>query len=299
MEFDDVRAFVTVANLASVSLAARQLNITQPAVTRRLQRLETSLGAILLNRRTRPVVLTSAGQATLERCRRLLNNVQEVKAAASARGALKGELRIGVAHALTEFALTEPVGQIRHKFPKVALRLSTGWSRELVERVRSGALDSAVILLAQGEPLPPEVAGKQIAKERLLVVASRQTAAKRFRTVQDLAETQWVLNPEGCAARAGLRRALLHANIDLLVAVEAYNYELQLSLVAQNRGLSLVPERILTRSAHRSRLCVLKIPGLEFPLVVWVIHRERFSRFDQVLSQLCHCLREKLGARPL
>jgi DNA-binding transcriptional LysR family regulator len=294
MEFDDVRAFVAVANSGSVSLAARDLNVTQSAVTRRLQRLETSLGTSLLNRRTRPVTLTGVGQATLERCRRLLNEVREVKAAASNGETPKGELRVGVAHALTEFTLTEPAGEIRHKFPKLALRFSTGWSRELLERVRSGALDSAVILLAEGEPLPAAVKGQQIAKERLVVVASRQYVPRRIRNIQHLANVQWILNPEGCAARAGLRRALLQADIDMIVTVEAYNYELQLALVAQNRGLSLVPERLLRRSRQRSRLRVFHVAGLEFPLVVWMVYREPLAGLDRVVAELCRSLNEKL-----
>lgn len=289
-----MRAFVAVANLGSVSLAARDLNVTQSAVTRRLQRLETSLGTTLLDRRTRPVLLTGAGQMTLERCRRLLNDVREVRAAASNGGPLKGEFRVGVAHALTEFTLTGPVGEIRRQFPGLALRTSTGWSREVLERVRSGALDAAVILLAEGESLPAEVAGTQIAKERLVVVASRQHGPRRVRNIQDLAGVRWILNPEGCAARAGLRRALLQADIDMMVAVEAYNYELQLALVAENRGLSLVPERILNRSRQRSRLRVLHVAGLEFPLAVWVLHREPLAGLDRVVAELGRSLTEKL-----
>src|ERR1051326_2461792 len=151
MEFDDVRAFVTVAKLGSVTLAARDLHVTQSAVTRRLQRLETSLGAVLLDRGSRPVMLTGAGKATIEKCRRLLNDVREIKAAVVDPGTWMEEFRVGVAHALTEFTLTGPVGKIRRKFPNVSLRLTTGWSRELLERVRSGTLDAAVILLPEGE----------------------------------------------------------------------------------------------------------------------------------------------------
>jgi DNA-binding transcriptional LysR family regulator len=294
MEFDDVRAFVTVANVGSVSLAARDLNITQSAVTRRLQRLETSLGATLLDRRTRPVMLTGAGQATLERCRRLLNDVREVRAAASNGELPQGEIRIGVAHALTELALTEPVGEIRRTFPKLALRLSTGWSHDLLERVRSGALDAAVILLPEGEPLPTEVAGKHTGSERLVVVASRRHGPQRVPKIQDLAGVQWVLNPEGCAARAGLRRALLRADIDMVVAVETYNYELQLALVSQNRGLSLVPERILNRSRQRPLLRIMRIAELEFPLIVWTVRREPLAGLESVISELSRVLAERL-----
>jgi DNA-binding transcriptional LysR family regulator len=294
MEFDDVRAFVRVADTASVSQAARDLNVTQSAVTRRLQRLETSLGTTLLERRTRPVTLTGAGQAALERCRRLLNDAREVRAAAANGELPTGELRIGVAHALTELTLTEPVGQVRGKFPKIALRLRTGWSRELLERVRTGALDAAIILLSEGERLPVEVVGSQIGKERLVVVASRQEHRSPVLKIQDLAGVQWVLNPEGCAARAALRRVLLRANIDMVVAVEAYNYELQLALVAQKRGLSLVPERILSRSQLRSRLRPLRVPGLDFPMTIWTVHGEPNTGFDVVIAELSRVLIERL-----
>ena len=97
-----MRAFVSVADAGSVSLAARDLYVTQSAVTRRLQRLEASLGTPLVDRSTRPVGLTGAGQAALERCRRLLNDVREVRAAMANRDLPMGEIRIGVAHALTE-----------------------------------------------------------------------------------------------------------------------------------------------------------------------------------------------------
>jgi DNA-binding transcriptional LysR family regulator len=105
---------------------------------------------------------------------------------------------------------------------------------------------------------------------------------------------QWILNPEGCAARAALRRRLLQANIDMAVAVEAYDYELQLALVAQGRGLSLVPERILARSRIKPRLQTLRVSGLDFPLTVWTVFREPFAGFEAVLAELCHLLVERL-----
>ena len=294
MEIDDVRAFVSVADTGSVSLAARDLHVTQSAVTRRLQRLETSLGAVVLDRRTRPITLTVVGQAALERCRRLLNDVREVRAITGNGRCPAGELRIGVAHALTEVTLAEPVGEVRRKFPNIALRLSTGWSRDLLERVRTRAVDAAVILLPEGEHLPAEVAGKEIGKERLVVVAPRQKGRFQARMIRDLAGVQWILNPEGCAARAALRRRLQQADIDQVVAVEAYNYELQLALVAEGRGLSLVPERILLRSRFRSRLQTLRVAGLEFPLTVWTVLREPFAGFEPVIAELCRVLAEQL-----
>jgi DNA-binding transcriptional LysR family regulator len=294
MELEDLRAFVTVVEAGSVSGAARELYVTQSAVTRRLQRLETSIGTSLLDRRTRPASLTGPGQVVLERCRRLLNDFREVRAAAANGHLPMGEVKIGVAHALTEITLTEPVEEVRRKFPKVALRLLTGWSQDLLERVRSGSLDAAVILLAEGERLPAGVAGQQMGKERLLVVASRGAGTSRPPRIQDLSGTNWILNPEGCAARAALRRTLLRANIDMIVAVETFNYELQLSLVARNRGLSLVPERILLRSRLKPRLRVVHFPSLNFPLTIWAVQRQPCTGLNTVIAELSRVLMERL-----
>jgi len=294
MEFDDLRAFVTVVEAGSLSGAARELYVTQSAVTRRLQRLEMSIGMPLLDRSTRPVSLTGPGQVVLERCRRLLNDFREVRAAAANGHLPMEEVKIGVAHALNEITLTEPIEEVRQKFPKVALRLFTGWSHDLLERVRSGSLDAAVFLLAEGERLPAEVAGRQMGEERLLVVSARGRGVPRPRRVQDLGGASWILNPEGCTARAALRRTLLRANINMIVAVETYNYDLQLSLIARNRGLGLVPERILLRSRLKSLLRPLQIPGLHFPLTIWVAQRQPCTGLDAVIAELSRVLVQRL-----
>ncbi len=271
MEFDDLRTFVTVAETRSVSQAARQLFLTQPA--------------------------TPAGHQVLERCRRVLHSVREVQEAIAGDGVPAGELKVGVAHALTEIALTRPLDFIRKKFPRVDIRLTTGWSRVLLERVRAGSLDGAVILLPEEDVLPAGIQGAAVGKEQLVVVAPKEKAVRR-RKAEDLRGVHWILNPEGCGARSSLQRALQRHNVEMHVALETYNYELQLNLVARNRGWSLVPSRILHRSAVRARLRVLPIDGLRFPLTVWTVTREAEMRLAAVIEQFNRQLNEKLSVRP-
>jgi DNA-binding transcriptional LysR family regulator len=294
VHFDDVRTFVAVAEARSVSRAARDLHLTQPAVTRRVQRLETSLGVTLCDRRRRPFTLTAAGRAALERCRRVLRAVRDVHTAAD-NGAPPGEIRIGVAHALTELTLTEPIDRLRRSFPRVALALATGWSRDLLERVRAGALDAAVILLPAAERLPAGLDAVAVGRERLVVVEPRRTGRARARGLAGLDGTGWVLNPDGCAARAMLERALHGARVRMRVAVETYTYELQLALVARGRGLGLVPARVLARSRLRSRLRVRRVPGLDFPLTIWSVRRGGDSELAPVLGALDHALGVRLS----
>ena len=298
MEFDDIRAFVAVAEARSVSRAARALYLTQPAVTRRMQRLESALGVTLCDRTRRPVTLTEAGQTVLERCRRVLEAVRDVRSSSEGTQVPAPELRIGVAHALTEVTLTQPVERVQRRFPYVSLCLSTGWTRDLLERVRARTLDGAVILLPDDERMPAGIDATRLGRERLVVVGPRQGNTPRFDGMASLGDVGWILNPEGCAARALLQRTLLAAGVRMRVAVETYTYDLQLALVARQRGWSLVPARILARSPLRSRLRVRRIHQLDFLLTIWAVRNPATPDLDAVWSELHQALTKRLSVPP-
>ena len=296
MDIQDARSFIAVVEAGSVSRAARELHLTQPAVTRRVQRLEQAVGAQLIDRSKRPFALTDIGQAAVERCRRLVSTQEELKSLAQGGALPTRECRIGVAHALTELALVEPIDDMRQAFPAVVVRLYTGWSRELVERVRSGALDAAVVLLPEGEILPSGTDGDALASEQIEVIAPRRWRARTW-SMRTAAEAGWILNPEGCAVRAWLQRSLARAGMPLRVGVETYNYELQMALVARARGLGLVPTRLLARSASRKQVCTLRIRGLEFPMTVWMITGTLALPLEQPLTTLNRALRARLSRK--
>jgi DNA-binding transcriptional LysR family regulator len=296
MDIQDARSFIAVVEAGSVSRAARELHLTQPAVTRRVQRLEQAIGAQLIDRSKRPFALTDIGQAAVERCRRLVSTHDELKSIAQAGALPTRECRIGVAHALTELALIEPIDEMRQAFPAVVVRLYTGWSRDLVERVRSGALDAAVVLLPDGEPLPSGTDGNALNREQMEVIAPRRWRTQTW-GIRAAAEAGWILNPEGCAARAWLQRSLARAGMPLRVGVETYNFEIQMALVARARGLGLVPARLLMRSASRKQLCTLRVRGLEFPMTIWMISGMLAPSLEQPLSTLSEALRGRLSRK--
>jgi DNA-binding transcriptional LysR family regulator len=291
---EDVRTFVSVVEAGSISVAAGELHLTQPAVSRRIQRLEAAIGSPLIDRTRRPFALTNAGRTALERCRRLLGMADELKAVGYDGLQPAREVRIGVAHALTELALTEPLDEVRREFPTALFRLHTGWSRDLLARVRTGALDAAVILLAEPDGPPAGVTADTLAREDLAIVAS-SAWPRGLHTVRDLRDQLWILNPEGCAARAGLQRELARARLPLRVGVETYNYELQLRLIARGRGLGLVPHRLLMRSPTRRRLRTLRVRELRFPQVIWMIRGDLAGGLNEPLDALRRALVDRLS----
>lgn len=292
MDLDDLRTFVALATTRSFSQTARQLFVTQPGVTRRLQRLEHAVGATLVDRRRRPLALTSAGEAILERSQHVLDSVAALRSATQVGAGVHREMAIGVAHALTEFALVEPVGCVRRELPRIALRLATGWSRDLTAMVRTGHLDAAFVLWPAAEPAPRGVESRALADERLIAVAARSRT--RPTQLRALDGADWILNPEGCAARAMVLDILRRAQVAGRVVVETYTYETQLALVARDRGLGMVPARLLAASRHRHEIRPLGLPELEIPMQVWALHRglpgELLAPFDLMCRELVRVL---------
>ncbi|HEU4891778.1 MAG TPA: LysR family transcriptional regulator [Vicinamibacterales bacterium] len=292
---EDIRTFVAVADAKGVSAAARELHLTQSAVTRRVQRVEHAVGARLVDRRHRPFVLTAAGGRALESCRRVLAAAAELHDTASPAPGAAGDLKLGVAHALTELVLVEPMGALAQSWPSVRWQLSTGWSEDLLARLKSGALDAVCVLLPKGQPIPPSLTGTVLGAEEVVVVAPRAWG-RRLTTPAQVARCGWVLNPEGCAARAWLRRALGRRDAPLDVRVDAYSYELQMALVARGRGLGLVPRRLLERSASRRQVAALRIRGLRFPFTVWMVTGNDTPRLQGALTALAEALARQLAA---
>jgi DNA-binding transcriptional LysR family regulator len=144
---DELRAFLVAAERGAINRAARELHLTQPAVTRRIQRLERALGVPLFDRRMRPPRLTRQGEIALREGQALVRAFARLRDVVNDAGAPSGDFRLGLAQPVAEMIAGSAIEQLRRQFPRLAIRLSAGWGREFVEPLRDGTLDFAVALL--------------------------------------------------------------------------------------------------------------------------------------------------------
>ncbi len=148
MELRHLRSFVAVADSGSISLAARRLNVTQPALSRQIQDLERDMGVRLFDRIGRRVILTGDGGDLLGRTRRVLADVDALQGRAQALGGGEGGiLRIGAPPQFIESALPEVLAAYRRARPGVEVQLVEDGANPLLRRVQHGELHLAVGVL--------------------------------------------------------------------------------------------------------------------------------------------------------
>ncbi|WP_306014797.1 LysR family transcriptional regulator [Oceanicaulis sp. MMSF_3324] len=159
------RLFVTAAETATLTAAAEQLHVSQPAATKSLAQLEAELGGPLFERSGRKLVLTRMGEALLPRARALLQQANDLKAEAERwRSGEDGVLNLGAGPSLTYRLLPEAVARYYRAGRTVQLTIHAGAAGALVEQVRRGALDLVAADMGEADldpsltvhPLPEE-----------------------------------------------------------------------------------------------------------------------------------------------
>lgn len=145
-------AFATVARHASFTLAAKELFLTQSAVSHALRALEDELGQRLLDRVGKRVVLTQAGEQLLVHVHRIL---REMDAARTGLDHLAnwghGRLRVGASLTACQYLMPTVLREFRQSFPKCVIRIEPGDHARQIELLRNGQIDLAVMLRPTGE----------------------------------------------------------------------------------------------------------------------------------------------------
>ncbi|AOJ71902.1 MULTISPECIES: LysR family transcriptional regulator [Burkholderia] len=296
MKISDIDAYAAVVRCQSLSLAAAELGITQPAITRRVQNLEEALGVELLDRNTKPPRPTEMGWRVHDQCRTVLREMRALRELVAEPLPPAGEFRLGLTHGIGELLLLDLLAMLRDRWPALAPQVATGWGGALLDQLGHDALDAALVFLAREIALPAHVAGERLIGTRLVVVARKGDFPRRGYRLADCHEAGWVLNPDGCGFRAGLKRALDAQRLPLRVTLDTYGRELQLQSVANGLGLGLMPLPLVEMSPLRDALDIVPIADFKPQIDLWALRREHASRLAAPAGAIGQLARTRLRA---
>ena len=171
MDLKQLEYFVRVAELGSFTRAAIALDVAQPALSRQVRLLEVELRQNLLTRNGRGAVPTEAGQLLLEHGRGILHQVALAREElGAARGALAGRVSIGLPPSLSRLITVPLTHSFRAALPQAQLTLTEGFSLLMLDGLRAGNLDMAVLY---NPDKSPELEMAMLHKEELVLISPR------------------------------------------------------------------------------------------------------------------------------
>jgi DNA-binding transcriptional LysR family regulator len=276
MTLTQLRYFAAVARSRSLSRAAAELRIAQPAITRQLKLLESELEAVLFTRHHRGVELTEAGRLLLDRAEFQIHSFDQIRGEFRALSfAPTGRVRIGCPPALTRPLLSGPLAAFIRLHPNLGVEVRESISEQLVRAVLTDQIDIAIASTVA--PIP-HISSEVLFKERVWLFGSPKARLAKRVSLAFLSGLPLLVARRGNATRDLIERRMAEARLRLHVLVETDSTQLNEELVTAGAGYAIAPYFSL-----RDKLEAKRVSGA--PIESLAIERALIRRKDRPLTR--------------
>jgi DNA-binding transcriptional LysR family regulator len=252
--------FLVVVGAGRISVAAKVMHLSQPAVTAQIRRLEESLGAALFTRSVRGVSPTAAGDRLTEYARSIQQLLDDAVADVSGVREARGELCVAASTTIAAHVLPPLLAEFRSANRDVRLRVRVGNTAEITDDVRSGR---APIGLVEGHPRAAGLRLEPFVDDEIVPVVGRDSTF-RIRSVGDLLEVPILWREAGSGTRSVVERAFTKAGVRRRTSprdVELGSTEAIISGAMAGLGVAFVSRWSIR--AHVAAGLVRVVPGLD------------------------------------
>lgn len=287
-----LRVFAAVAQQKSFTRAARELHLTQPAVSQQLKLLEAEVGLPLFEHVGRTIHLTAAGEALLH----YATQVNEVLRAASEsfaemRGLKRGVLKLG-AVSTAKYFTPSLLSAFTVEYPQVSIKFAVGNREEVIKQLADNETD----LVIMGRP-PRELVttAEPFARHPLVIIAAPDhplARATRKIPLKRLESENFVIREPGSGTRASMEHVFRERGVEFRASMEVSSNETIKQAVMAGMGLSFISKHTVSLELAAGKLVTLNVSGLPLVRDWYVIHLR-----DKRLSPITVAFRTFLLAR--
>lgn len=293
MDLRQLEIVRVVAGTGSFTAAARQLHVSQSAVSRQVLLLEEELKEPIFLRLGRRVRLTPAGETLLGLSQRVLSDVRETTdAIREHQRRLTGTVHVGGGMTVCLHVFPSLLKEFRRRHPAVDVKLTTGGTPHLLDRLRSGALDVALLTLpVEGSDLMQV----PVMREELLLVGDRSHPLARQRRIRprDLDRQRLVLFERGSSTRRVVDDMIAREQIGPRIVMETENVEILKALVGIGMGMTIIPYQAAAREVRAGQLWCRRLDGVSMVRETgWVYMRT--ARVPRLVQQMFEALTRTL-----
>jgi LysR family hydrogen peroxide-inducible transcriptional activator len=297
-----LRYFDALARHGHFGRAADACAISQPALSMQIKELEETLGGVLLERGARHVGLTKFGEEVAQRVRDILRSVDELgDFARASRDQLAGRLRVGMIPTIAPYLLPTVIGNLTRLHPELDIHVRETLTPKLIQELREGRLDTAIVALPVSEPSLTEVA---LFAENFLLVRPGEAEGTPVPTVKALREMRLLLLEEGhCFRDQALSFCNMHASPPREV-LDASSLSTLVQMVSAGIGVTLIPEMAVAVETRSAPVSVARFKNPQPSRTIGMVWRKtsplarQLMQISEVICLSADTLRKQRASGP-
>jgi DNA-binding transcriptional LysR family regulator len=238
LDLKKLRAFRLVARHGNLRLAAARLNITVPAISFQIRRLEEDLGVKLFQRLPNKLILTRAGETFVREAEAIFERIGKAVATLSDQSSPKGRVSLSIGNDLAWY-FAPRIGAFIKRYPGIELRMQIYKASEALAALGKGDLDVGVGIFPA---IPKSLLHEVVAESSLSLVCQTGHPLLRQRPVrlEDIARYKLLVLPRHTHTRQVIDRAFAGAHVEPRTFIEAGNCQTARAFVEQGLGVAIV-----------------------------------------------------------
>jgi DNA-binding transcriptional LysR family regulator len=261
VNLDLYRVFYTVAKSGSLTKAAEELYISQPAVSRSIKQLETQLGVSLFTRTHRGMKLSpQGGELIFDEVERALTLLVDAENRIAARKTTAtGTLRIGASDTIFEYFLADKIVDFHERFPEVNIDLVADFTPDTIAKLKEDKCDVAFVNLPIETDADLKLYGNCMLLNDTFVTGGKfADLAEEKLTLAELKKYPLIFMDKNTVARRSLDAFLQSIGVSLQPAIEVGSWDLMKRLVARGMGIGVIPREYITKEKENGALFELQ-----------------------------------------
>jgi molybdate transport repressor ModE-like protein len=297
-----LRSFLAVAQCGKISTAAKQLHLSQPAVTAHLRRLEEIVGSALISRSTRGVKLTTQGHTLQTLVTEIEGTLARIEASFHRERQLRGRLRFGASLTIASQVIPAFLAEFCRIYPAVVVELRVDNTEVVLESVREGVYPFGLV---EGNPRAAGLRLEQFVEDELILVAGTNPTFRNYQrlvasvsSVQDLYKIPLIWREAGSGTRAVVEAALRKTGIQTKRL--AYQYTIADIQAIKTAAICCLGLAFLSRWSVKEELALGKLRTVQIANLLmrrgfyWVLPSGALGEPSDTFVRFCNDYRSKL-----
>jgi DNA-binding transcriptional LysR family regulator len=295
VNYENLKLFRDIAQTHSFSRGAAMNGISQSAASQHVQELERTLGVELLDRSTRPLVVTPAGRLYGELCRDFLRRKEDFEAALQRmRQEVEGTLRVAAIYSVGLSEMVSLEQEFARRQPEAKLEVQYLRPERIYDAVLAGEVDLGLISYPENRRDITVIPWRR--EEMVLAVSPEHALAHRGDAIAptELNGADFISFDEDLPIRRHMDRFLKEHGVEVNVALHFDNIQMIKEAVTHRVGVSIMPARVMRDEMEQGRLAAVRIADATLFRPLGIIHRKK-KRFHRVAQAFLDLLREGSG----